>query len=133
VDPAHFRKQGQGIAGEKIRHGVVDGIIVGLFLEEHGRFADLLNPGGGLPHIARVHAHFMKEEVVEAIEVLHLPQAFGKIGAKQRPELSLIGGIDQLELPEAVENLGGGYPKPCGPAAGYELLNHLDHRSPVIE
>jgi len=48
--------------------------------------------------------HFMKEEMIEAVEVLHVAHTFGKIGAKQRPELRLIGRINQFHLIETVKN-----------------------------
>jgi hypothetical protein len=46
----------------------------------------------------------MKKEVIETVEVRHIPYAFSKIGTKQRPELLLIGRINQLQLVEAIEN-----------------------------
>jgi hypothetical protein len=38
----------------------------------------------------------MEEEIVDAVKVLHVSHAFSEIGTKQRPELQLIGRIDQL-------------------------------------
>jgi len=83
--------------------------------------------GGGLSHVSRVHAHFMKEEVIEPVKMLNLPQTFGKICAQKSMELRLIRRVDQLQLVEAVENLRSGYAKTRCTAAGHKLLDKMDH------
>jgi hypothetical protein len=40
----------------------------------------------------------MKEQVIEAIEVINLLYALGKVGPQCRPELEFIGDFDQLQL-----------------------------------
>ncbi len=129
-DPAHFRQQGHGVAGQKIRHGVVHRVVVRLFSEQVRRFPNAADLGGRLPHVFRVDAHFVKKEMVEAFEVLQFPQAFGKIGPQHGTELHLIGRIDQLKLFERIEDFGRGDAQPRGPAAGNKLPNQFDHTSP---
>jgi hypothetical protein len=40
----------------------------------------------------------MKEQVIEAVEVINLPHAFGKVCPQGRPKLEFIGYFDQLQL-----------------------------------
>jgi hypothetical protein len=123
MNTTHFRKKRQRIAGEKFHNGVKDGIVMRYFLQVKCGLPDLIRLGGHLPHVARIHAHFVKEKVIQPVEVLHVPEAFGKIRAKQRPELVFIGRINELHLVEAVEHFGGGNTQARRTAAGHELLN----------
>jgi hypothetical protein len=63
----------------------------------------------------------VKEQVIEAVKMLKISQAFGEISSKQRPELRLVRRIDQLQLAETVKHLRGGDTKTCRPAAGNKL------------
>jgi hypothetical protein len=77
----------------------------------------------GLSHIGGVHAHFMEEQMVETVEVLHIPHAFGEIRTQQRPELLFIGRINQFHLIEAVENFRSRYPHSRRTTAGNKFLD----------
>jgi hypothetical protein len=84
---------------------------------------NLIGPFSCLLDVAHIQTHFVKEKMIQPVKVLHVSQALGEIGANERPELGLIGRIDELHLIEAVEHFGCRDAQTCRPAAGHELLN----------
>jgi hypothetical protein len=64
--------------------------------EKFGHFFYRIGIRDGLFHVSGVHAHFMKEEMIEPVKVLDVPHTFSEIGAKQRPELLFFCRVDQL-------------------------------------
>ncbi len=99
LNPAHLLKHGEGVPGEKIHHRVIDGIVVGPLLEEADGFPDPIGKACGPAHILHIDAHLVEKEGVEAVELLDLPEALGKIGSQGRPEFGFVQAVDEGELP----------------------------------